>query len=175
MTPSLPNFGTIIPNGGSSSAGITQFRAHTIDFLFVCLKERAPDRYREGTVYLHSHKSEIWYLPMEANIDLSKISPTLFLDFTAQSLTYLLKPCKEARLIEEIIHAGNGAMVNEVGLYTITLISPDEDYNGDEEVFSTKYIEDCARENKQLNLNNYRCANLYTYLATAVDFPRHPQ
>nr|CAD7196264.1 unnamed protein product [Timema douglasi] len=101
-------------------------------------------------------KSEIWYLPMEANIDLSKISPTLFLDFTAQSLTYLLKPCKEAGLIEEIINAGNGAIVNEVGLYTITLMSPNEDYDGDEEVFSTKYIADCARENKQLNLNNYR-------------------
>nr|CAD7413932.1 unnamed protein product [Timema poppensis] len=92
---------------------------------------------------------------MEANIDLSKISPTLFLDFTAQSLTYLLKPCKEAGLIEEIINAGNGAIVNEVGLYTITLMSPNEDYDGDEEVFSTKYIADCARENKQLNLNNY--------------------
>nr|CAD7263532.1 unnamed protein product [Timema shepardi] len=101
-------------------------------------------------------KSEIWYIPMEANIDLSKISPTLFLDFTAQSLTYLLRPCKEAGLIEEIINAGNGAIVNEVGLYTITLMSPDEDYDGDEEVFSTKYIEDCARKNKQLNLNNYR-------------------
>nr|CAD7409979.1 unnamed protein product [Timema cristinae] len=120
------------------------------------LKTGITVRFRSGGQFIReATKSEIWYLPMEANIDLSKISPTLFLDFTAQSLTYLLKPCKEAGLIQEIINAGNGAIVNEVGLYTITIMSPNEDYDGDEEVFSIKYIEDCARENKQLNLNNY--------------------
>nr|CAD7263291.1 unnamed protein product [Timema shepardi] len=51
---------------------------------------------------------------------------------------------------------GSGEVVSVAGPYTIPLISPDMQYEGEDEVFSFKYITDCARNNRQLDLNRYR-------------------
>nr|CAD7196743.1 unnamed protein product [Timema douglasi] len=51
---------------------------------------------------------------------------------------------------------GSGEVVSVAGPYTIPLISPDMQYEGEDEVFSFNYITDCARNNRQLDLNRYR-------------------
>ncbi|CAG2062149.1 unnamed protein product, partial [Timema podura] len=56
-----------------------------------------------------------------------------------------------ARVLHLKDERGSGEVVSVAGPYTIPLISPDMQYEGEDEVFSFKYITDCAKNNRQLN------------------------
>nr|CAD7457049.1 unnamed protein product [Timema tahoe] len=77
-------------------------------------------------------------------------SPTQ--DHRANSLTSLrAMPWHPHRSLTYCTLRMSGEVVSVAGPYTIPLISPDMQYEGEDEVFSFEYITDCAKNNRQLN------------------------
>ncbi|KAJ8880772.1 hypothetical protein PR048_017243 [Dryococelus australis] len=84
------------------------------------------------------------------------VNPTLFLNFRGDALVFYIKPCKERTRLRKIIESGNGFVVSSRGQHSVTFAADDETYDGDDEVFSVRYIDDCCKFGKQLDLKEYR-------------------
>lgn len=91
-------------------------------------------------------------------------APVLFLDEKGNSLIFVIKPCKEKEALREMIEHGGGEVVSTPDAHGITLIPPEVDLIGNDEVYSTEYIKDCCTRNKLLDLKPYR-------LNTVSQFP----